>query len=121
MGTANRLGGENHQMLNAFIWTFIGALIFILGGWLKKNPPEDFSGRKALETLVIALIVALVSIAFNIPPAEAMTLLNQWTADLLQLATSTGLIALFEFWYKTICRRIQPQPVSQVQQTSKTL
>ena len=84
-------------MLNVFIWTFIGALIFILAAGSKKTPPEDFSGRKTLETLIIALLVALISIAFNIPPAEAMTMLNQWTADFLQLATSTGLIALLEF------------------------
>ena len=99
-------------MLNVFVWTFIGALIFILGGWLKKTPPEDFSARKALETLIVALLVALISIAFNIPPAEAMTMLNQWTADFLQLATSTGLIALLEFWYKTLWRKIQTQQAS---------
>ena len=99
-------------MLSVFVWTFIGALIFILGGWLKKTPPEDFSGRKALETLIVALLVALISIAFNIPPAEAMTMLNQWAADFLQLATSTGLIALLEFWYKTLWRKIQAQQAS---------
>jgi len=69
-----------------------------LGGWLKQTSQEDFSGRKALETLVIVFLVALISIAFNIPPVEALALLNQWIAAFLQLLTSTGLIALFEFW-----------------------
>src|SRR3989337_2396800 len=99
-------------MLSVFVRTFISAIIFILGGWLKKTPPEDFNARKALETLIIALLVALISIAFNIPPAEAMTMLNQWTTDFLQLATSTGLIVLIEFWYKTLWRRTQSTQVA---------
>jgi len=87
-------------MLSVFVWSFIGALAYILGGWLKQTPQENFSGRKALETLIIALLVALISIAFNIPPAEALALLNQWIAAFLQLLTSTGLIALSEFcWH----------------------
>jgi len=94
-------------MISAFVWSFFGALIYILGGWLKQTPTESFSGRKALETLVVALLTALMSIAFNIPPAEALALLNQWTAAFIQLATSTGLIALFEFWYKALWRRTQ--------------
>jgi len=93
--------------MSVFVWSFIGALIYILGGWLKQTPQESFSGRKALETLVIALLVALISIAFNIPPAEALGLLNQWIAASIQLATSTGLIALLEFWYKALWRRTQ--------------
>jgi len=101
-------------MMSVFVWSFIGALIYILGGWLKQTPQETFSGRKALETLVIALLVALISIAFNIPPAEALNLLNQWIAALTQLATSTGLIALLEFWYKALWRR------AQAMQTTKT-
>jgi len=92
-------------MMSVFVWSFIGALIYILGGWLKQAPQETFSGRKALETLVIALLVTLISIAFNIPPVEALTLLNQWIAAFIQLATSTGLIALLEFWYKALWRR----------------
>jgi len=98
-------GGERAEMLSVFVWSFIGALIYILGGWLKQTPQENFSGRKALETLIIAVLVALISIAFNIPPAEALTILNQWIAALLQFVTSTGLIALFEFWYKALWRR----------------
>ncbi len=94
-------------MLNVFVWSFIGALVYILGGWLKQTPQENFSGRKALETLIIALLVALISIAFNIPPAEALAILNQWIAAFLQFVTSTGLIALFEFWYKALWRRTQ--------------
>jgi hypothetical protein len=94
-------------MLSVFVWSFIGALVYILGGWLKQTPQENFSGRKALETLVIAVLVALISIAFNIPPAEALTLLNQWIAAFIQLLTSTGLIALAEFWYKALWRRTQ--------------
>jgi len=101
-------------MISVFVWSFIGALIYILGGWLKHTPQENFSGSKALETLVVALLVALISIAFNIPPAEALALLNQWIAAFLQLATSTGLIALLEFWYKALWRR------SQIIQTTKT-
>jgi len=101
-------------MMNAFVWSFIAALIYILGGWLKQKPPEDFSGRKALETLVLALLVALISIAFNIPPSEALSVLNQWIAAFLQVATSTGLIALLEFWYKALWRR------TQTVQTTKT-
>jgi len=93
--------------MSVFVWSFIGALIYILGGWLKQTPQESFSGRKALETLVIALLAALISIAFNIPPAEALSLLNQWIAAFIQLATSTGLIALLEFWYKALWRRTQ--------------
>ena len=91
--------------MSVFVWSFIGALVYILGGWLKQTPQENFSGRKALETLIIALVVALISIAFNIPPAEALTLLNQWIAAFIQLLTSTGLIALVEFWYKALWRR----------------
>jgi len=94
-------------MLSIFVWSFIGALIYILGGWLKQTPQESFSGRKALETLIIAVLVALISIAFNIPPAEALAILNQWIAAFLQFVTSTGLIALFEFWYKALWRRTQ--------------
>ena len=94
--------------LATFIWSFVGALLFILGGWLKKTPAETFSGSKALQTLVVALIVGLISIAFNIPPAEALTMLNQWVASFLQLATSTGLIALIEFWRLAIWRRLHP-------------
>ena len=94
-------------MISAFVWSFIGALIYILGGWLKQTPQENFSGSKALETLIVALLVALISIAFNIPPAEALAQLNQWIAAFLQLATSTGLIALLEFWYKALWRRTQ--------------
>jgi hypothetical protein len=94
-------------MLSVFVWSFIGALVYILGGWLKQTPQENFSGRKALETLIIAILVALISIAFNIPPAEALTIVNQWIAAFLQLLTSTGLIALFEFWYKALWRRTQ--------------
>jgi len=93
-------------MLSVFVWSFIGALIYILGGWL-KTPQENFSGKKAVETVVIAVLVALISIAFNIPPVEALTLLNQWIAAFVQLLTSTGLIALFEFWYKALWRRTQ--------------
>lgn len=85
-------------MLSVFVWSFIGALIYILGGWLEQTPQENFSGRKALETLIIAVFVALISIAFNIPPVEALTILNQWIAAFIQLLTSTGLIALFDFW-----------------------
>jgi len=94
-------------MLSVFLWSFIGALVYILGGWLKQTPQENFSGRKAIETLVIAVLVALISIAFNIPPVEALTLLNQWIAAFIQLLTSTGLIALLEFWYKALWRRTQ--------------
>ena len=94
-------------MMSVFVWSFIGALIYILGGWLKQTPQQNFSGRKALKTLVIALFVALVSIAFNIPPTEALTLLNQWIAAFMQLATSRGLVALLEFWYKALWRRTQ--------------
>ena len=94
-------------MLSVFIWSFISALVYIMGGWLKQTPQENFSGRKALETLVIALLVALISIAFKIPPAEALALLNQWTAAFIRLLTSTGLITLFEFWYKALWRRTQ--------------
>jgi len=94
-------------MMSVFVWAFTGALIYILGGWLKQTPQESFDGRKALESLAIALLVALVSIAFNIPPAEALALLDQWTAAFMQLATSTGLIALVEFWYKALWRRSQ--------------
>jgi hypothetical protein len=100
-------GGEADRMISVFVWSFIGALIYILGGWLKQTPQENFSGSKALETLVVSLLVALISIAFNIPPAEALALLNQWIAAFLQLATSTGLIALLEFWYKALWRRTQ--------------
>jgi len=101
-------------MMSVFVWSFIGALIYILGGWLKQTPQENFSGRKALETLVVALLVALISIAFNIPPADALNLLNQWIAAFIQLVTSTGLIALLEFWYKALWRR------TQTLQTTKT-
>jgi len=101
-------------MISVFVWSFIGALIYILGGWLKQAPQENFSGRKALETLVITLLVALISIAFNMPPAEALSLLNQWIAAFIQLATSTGLITLLEFWYKALWRR------TQTMQTTKT-
>jgi len=94
-------------MISVFVWSFIGAIIYILGGWLKNTPQENFSGRKALETLVIALMVALISTAFNIPPAEALSLLNQWITAFIQLVSSTGLIALFEFWYKALWRRTQ--------------
>jgi len=94
-------------MISVFVWSFIGALIYILGGWLKQAPQENFNGRKALETLVITLLVALISIAFNMPPAEALSLLNQWIAAFIQLATSTGLITLLEFWYKALWRRTQ--------------
>jgi len=94
-------------MLNAFVWSFIAAIVYIFGGWLKQTPPENFNGRKALETLTIAFLVALISIAFDLPPAEALTLLNQWIAAFLQLLTSTGLIALFEFWYKALWRKTQ--------------
>ncbi len=94
-------------MMNVFVWSFIGALVYILGGWLKNAPQESFSGRKALETLVVAFLVALISIAFNIPPAEALALLNQWMAAFIQFVSSTGLIALFEFWYKALWRRTQ--------------
>jgi len=83
-----------------------------LGGWLKQAPQENFSGRKALETLIIAVLVALISIAFNLPPTEALTLLNQWIAVFIQLLTSTGLITLFEFWYKALWRRTQTTPVT---------
>jgi len=86
-----------------------------LGGWLKQTPQENFSGRKALETLIIAILVALISIAFNIPPVEALALLNQWIAAFLQLLTSTGLIALSEFWYKALWRRTQT-----IEATAKT-
>jgi len=99
---------ETTVTLSAFLWTFIGALLFILGGWLKKSPPESFKGYKAVQTLIVALIVSLMSIAFNIPPAEALTKLEQWIAAFLQLATSTGLIALIEFWSLAIWRRIHP-------------
>jgi hypothetical protein len=68
---------------------------------------KNLYGRKDLETLIIALLVALISIAFNIPPAEALAILNQWIAAFVQLLTSTGLIALFEFWYKALWRRTQ--------------
>jgi len=94
-------------MLSVFLWSFIGALVYILGGWLKQTPQENFSGRKAVETVVIAILVALISIAFNIPPVEALALLNQWIAAFIQLLTSTGLIALLEFWYKALWRRTQ--------------
>jgi len=93
---------------NAFVWTFVGALLFILGGWLKKTPAESFSGSKAVQTLVIALLVSLISIAFNIPAAEALSMLDQWIASFIQLTTSTGLIALIEFWRQVIWRRIHP-------------
>ena len=92
----------------------IEALVCILGGWLKQMPQENFSGRKALETMVIAVFVALISIAFDVPPAEALTVVNQWIAAFMQLATSTGLIALLEFWYKALWRR------AQTMQTTKT-
>jgi hypothetical protein len=55
----------------------------------------------------MTLLVPLISIAFNIPPAEALALLNQWIAAFIQLLTSTGLITLFEFWYKALWRRTQ--------------
>lgn len=93
--------------MNVFAWSFIAALVYILGGWLKQKPQETFNGKKALETLVTALLVALISIAFNIPPAEALTLLNEWVAALMQFVTSIGLIALLEFWYKALWRRTQ--------------
>lgn len=92
-------------MISVFVWSFIGALVYIMGGWLKQTPQENFSGRKALVTLVIAFLVALISIAFNIPPAEALALLNQWIAAFIQFVSSTGLIVLFEFWYKALWRR----------------
>jgi uncharacterized membrane protein len=38
---------------------------------------------------------------------KALALLNQWIAAFLQFVTSTGLIALFEFWYKALWRKIQ--------------
>ena len=98
-------------MLSVFIWSFIGALIYILGGWLKQTPQENFNGVKALETLIIALLVALISIAFTIPP-EALAILNQWIAAFLQFVTSTGFIALFEFWYKALWRRTQSTHVA---------
>jgi len=93
---------------SAFVWTFVGALLFILGGWLKKTPAENFSGSKAVQTLVIALLVSLISIAFNIPAAEALSMLDQWTTAFLQVTTSTGLIALIEFWRQVIWRRLHP-------------
>jgi len=105
--TENPLTAE--VTLSAFLWTFIGALLFILGGWLKKSPPESFKGYKAIQTLIVALFVSLISIAFNIPPAEALTQLEQWIAAFIQLATSTGLIALIEFWRLAIWRRLHPQ------------
>lgn len=92
-------------MLSAFLWSFIGAIVYVLGGWLKQAPQENFNGRKAVETLIIAILVALISIAFNIPPAEALVMLNQWIAAFLQFVASTGLIALLEFWYKALWRR----------------
>jgi hypothetical protein len=96
-------------MLKVFLWTFIGALVYLLGGWLKHTPKEDFSGRKALETLVIALLVSLISTAFNIPPAQALAQLEQWLAAFVQFLMSTGLIALIDFWVKAIWRRSIPQ------------
>jgi len=101
-------------MLSVFLWSFIGALVYILGGWLKQTPQENFSSRKAVETVVIAVLVALISIALNIPPVEALALLNQWIAAFIQLLTSTGLIALLEFWYKALWRR------TQIMQTTKS-
>jgi len=92
--------------LSTFVWTFVGALLFILGGWLKKTPAETFSGSKAVQTLIIALLVSLISIAFNIPAAEALSMLDQWIAGFIQLTTSTGLIALIEFWRQVIWRRL---------------
>lgn len=89
-------------MISVFVWSFTGALIYILGGWLKQTPQENFSGRKALETLVIAFLVTLISVAFNIPPAQAMAQLEQWTASTVQFATSIGLIALVDFWTKAL-------------------
>jgi len=94
-------------MIDVFVWSFIGALIYILGGWLKQTPQENFNGRKALETLIISIVVALISIAFNIPPEDALAVLDQWTNAFVNLATSTGLIALVEFWYKALWRRTQ--------------
>jgi hypothetical protein len=91
-------------MLKAFLWTFIGALVYLLGGWLKHTPKEDFNGRKALETLVIALLVSLISIAFNIPPAQALAQLELWLAAFMQFLMSTGLIALIDFWVKAVWR-----------------
>ena len=99
-------------MLSVFIWSFIGALIYIMGGYLKQTPQENFNGVKALETLIIALLVALISIAFTIPPVEALAILNQWIAAFLQFVTSTGFIALFEFWYKALWRRMQSTHVA---------
>jgi CDP-diglyceride synthetase len=98
------------QVLSVFVWTFVGALAYLFGGWLKHTPQEDFSGKKALETLVIALLVTLISIAFNIPPVQALAQLEQWTAALIQFATSTGLIAVIDFWVKALWRRRTQQP-----------
>ena len=77
------------------------------GRMAETRPQENFSVRKAIETLVIAVLVALISIAFNLPPAEALITLNQRIAAFTQLLTSTGLIALLEFWYKALLRRTQ--------------
>jgi len=93
---------------SVFIWTFVGALLFILGGWLKKTPAEPFSVYKAIQTLIVGLIVSLISIAFNIPPEQALATLESWVAAFIQLATSTGLIALIEFWRLAIWRRLHP-------------
>jgi len=97
---------------SVFLWTFVGALLFILGGWLKKTPSEKFSGYKAVQTLVVALIVSLMSIAFHISISESLALLNQWIVAFLQVASSTGLIALIEFWRLVIWRRIHPTQVA---------
>jgi len=97
-------------MLSTFIWTFIGALVYIFGGFFKQTPKEQFNGKKALETLAIALFVALISIALNVPPAEAMAQLEQSMSALIHLATSTGLIAVIDFWIKAIWRHRSQQP-----------
>lgn len=97
-------------MLRTFVWTFIGALVYIFSGFFNQTPKEEFNGKKALETLAIALFVVLISIALNVPPAEAMAQLEQWTSALIHLATSTGLIAVIDFWIKAVWRNRSQQP-----------
>ena len=79
-------------------FTFISALIWAIFGYLSRQPEEKFEPQKLFSTIVSAIIVAIIVVAFKLEPQTAeeltFTFLFQTTA-----------IIYIERIFKTMWRR----------------
>jgi len=80
------------------IKAFIGAFLWAVFGYLSRQGDEDFQPEKLLSTILAAVVVAFLDVAYGIDPE---------TGELLYLyyLLKTGIVGVIDKFIKTIWRR----------------